>query len=131
MKRVSLFILMMATLALSFAAEYVFYPEDSPFQNAYGSNTYDENGWTDIEVTHTDVITGIRVEYTWTTDEYAYEGALVLEAPDGSCVDIARGQESGVYSIINYEFVGIAMNGDWKLYITDVFGDGGHEATDV
>src|SRR6056297_630975 len=110
---------------------YQYNPSNSPADDAYDSNTYDENGWTDIAVSETENVAEVQIDYTWSTDFFASEGSFHLESPSGTSVVIASGQESGTYSVTLTDFEGEAMDGNWKLWIEDSYGDGGHQATDI
>ena len=113
------------------AKDGVYNPSDSPAADAYSSNTYTELGWTDITVTETDVIGGITIDYDWTTDSWPTEGSFHLESPAGTEVIFASGQSTGTYSISVSDLNGETMDGNWKLWIQDSYGDGGHQATNI
>ena len=131
MKKIILLMLLSAIISFAFAAQHDYNPVDSPGQDDYDSNTYTENGWTDIIVSQTDEIIGVQVNYTWITDSYAYEGSFHMESPSGTTSEIASGQTSGTYSVDLSQFDGESMNGTWKLWIEDSYGDGGHRATNI
>ena len=104
---------------------------NSPAATAYDSNTYTENGWTDIAVTEEGQTGSIIVTYNWTTDNYASEGSLWAESPSGTSIMLASGQSNGNYTITNNSFAGEPLQGNWKLWIEDSYGDGGHQAKNV
>ncbi|MFP4447131.1 MAG: Ig-like domain-containing protein [Bacteroidales bacterium] len=103
---------------------------DSPDGGPY-SNTLTDLGWHTFTVSESESIVAVQVDYTWTTDAYAYEGSFHLESPNGTSAVIASGQEDGTYSVVLDNFEGESLNGDWDIWIEDSFGDGGHQATDV
>lgn len=110
---------------------YTYTPGDSPAVDAYSSDTYGELGWTDITVVETGTVGVVEIDYTWATDSWAYEGAFILESPAGTQVIVGDGEDAGTYSKVMDQFSGEALDGDWKLYITDSYGDGGHQATGI
>jgi|GEM_PF-1356358 len=130
-KHLFLIVLMIMLVSLALAAQHDYNPSNSPAQDAYDSNTYTELGWTDIVVTQTDVITKVVVAYTWDTDSYASEGSFRIESPASTSVIIASGQFDGTYNVELHNFDGQTMNGNWKLWIQDSYGDGGHQATEI
>ena len=105
--------------------------EDSPSANAYDYNTYNELGWADMEVTDMGEVAGFEITYTWTTDGYPEEGSLVLESPEGTESTIAAGNPGGTYTIDATAFNGEEMDGTWKIWIEDTYGDGGCQATNI
>ena len=105
--------------------------DNSPAQTAWESNTYDELGWTDLSVADEGEISNWKIDYTWDTDQYGYESAFLVESPSGTQATIATGVEDGTYSINLDAFNGEEMQGNWKLWITDDYGDGGHQASDI
>ncbi|MDY0319771.1 MAG: choice-of-anchor J domain-containing protein [Candidatus Cloacimonadaceae bacterium] len=131
MKKFILLLVLALLIGLSWAAQHDYIVADSPDQDDYSSNTYTDSGWTDLVVSQTDEITGIQVSYVWTTDTWSYEGSFIIESPLGTTAEIGVGQESGEYDLLIDDFNGMPMNGDWKLYILDEYGDGGHQATNV
>jgi len=104
---------------------------DSPAANAYNYNTLTENGWTSFTVNETGTLSAVVVSYTWNTDNYASEGSIWLQSPDLTTVMLASGQANGVYSVSTGTFNNQPMEGEWKLWIQDSYGDGGHQATGV
>lgn len=124
-------ILIFSAVSVSFANTYYVYPEDSPAQDDYSSNTLTELGWTSFSITQTGVITGITIDFTWTTDYWPEEGSFWLQSPNGTVAQIASDIESGDYSIDLSDFNDESMNGTWYLWIEDSFGDGGHQATNI
>jgi len=104
---------------------------DSPAGSAYNSNTYTENSWTDLQVDLEGEVAGFSIEYTWNTDNYGYEGSFHAESPEGTSATIATGNEDGTYSVDLSDFNGENINGNWKIWIEDNYGDGGHEASNI
>lgn len=122
------FYLSLSTEALDTIAKAVV---NSPAASSYDHNTYTESGWTDITVGEEGTAGVIIVNYTWTTDNYASEGSLWAESPLGTRAMLASGQSNGTYSIADHSFAGEEMQGNWKLWIEDSYGDGGHQAKNV
>ncbi len=104
---------------------------NSPSATTWDYNTYTESGWTDITVSETGLVGKILIDYNWTTDNYASEGSMWLESPSGARVMIASGQEDGNYSLINSSFSGESIQGNWKVWLEDTYGDGGHQAKNM
>lgn len=112
--------------------DYSFDVDNSPSQFAWNNNTYTELGWTEFEVSGViGEMAGWAIDFTWDTDQYGYESTFYAESPDGSQTVIAAGLEDGDYSISLDAFNGEQMQGTWKLWITDSYGDGGHQVTDI
>jgi agmatine deiminase len=105
---------------------------NSPNQNAWNSNTYTELGWTDFEVDNTDgEIGNWSINYQWQTDNYPEEGTFRVESPSGTEAVIASGSTNGNYTVEIGAFNGEQIQGTWKLWITDSYGDGGHKASNI
>lgn len=115
----------------SLALTYTVYPDDSPGQFDYESNTLTELGWTSFTISQTGVITNVTVNFDWTTDYYQDEGSFWLQSPSGTSVQIASDISSGSYQIQLSDFNTETLNGTWYLWIEDSFGDGGHQATNI
>ena len=130
-KMLMMTIALMFIASLSFAAQHDYNIPDSPAQYAYDYNTYTELGWTDYVVTETDVITDWEITYTWNTDSYPSEGSFLVESPAATQATIASGQSDGTYTVNLSDFNGETMNGTWKIWIEDSYGDGGHQATSI
>jgi len=112
--------------------EYDFTVANSPNQNLWNSNTYAELGWTDFEIDNVvGEIGGWSINYQWLTDNYPEEGTFRVESPSGTEAVIASGNASGNYTIELDAFNGEQMQGTWKLWITDSYGDGGHKASNI
>ena len=112
--------------------DYEYIIENSPGQNAWNYNTYTELGWTEFDVD--DVvgeIGGWAIDFHWETDNYPEEGTFKVESPGGTETIIAAGLSTGDYTFEINQFNGEPMQGTWKLWITDSYGDGGHRATDI
>jgi len=104
---------------------------DSPAADAYSSNTYDEMGWTEVEISEGGLVDVVSVTYTWNTDGYAYEGSFWIRSPSGKTAQIAAGQGDGTYTLPLASFRGENASGLWRLWIEDSYGDGGHQAADI
>jgi len=112
--------------------DYDYTVDDSPSQSAWENNTYTELGWTEFEID--DVvgeIANFKIDFQWQTDNWPEEGTFKAESPDGTEAIIAAGLAIGNYSISSNAFNGEQMQGTWKLWITDSYGDGGHKASDI
>jgi len=119
------------TAAAAERETYEYNISDSPASGAYESNTYDENNWEDFEVTENDLINTVEISYDWATDNYASEGSFKIESPAGITATIGAGQASGNYTSTLNNFNHEIMDGDWKIWIADSYGDGGHQATNI
>lgn len=104
---------------------------NSPAATTWDYNTYSEKGWTDVQVTESGETGTIIFSYNWNTDNYASEGSLWMESPSGMTAMIASGQEDGSYTVQSTAFEGEPLAGNWKVWIEDTYGDGGHQATSV
>ncbi len=104
---------------------------DSPAGNTYSYNTLTEKGWTSLNMAEQGILNNIIVHYTWSTDSYPLEGSLWAESPAGNQVMLASGQSNGNYSVKNSRFAGEEMQGIWKFWIEDTYGDGGHQAKNI
>jgi hypothetical protein len=105
--------------------------DDSPIANGYNYNTYTELGWTDLEVSEPGEIAAFEISYTWATDDYPEDGSLHVESPAGTETIIASGEPGGTYTVDVTAFNGEEMNGAWKIWIEDSYGDGGCQATNI
>ncbi len=104
---------------------------NSPVATAYSSNTLTENGWTTFTVSEEADVQNVVISYLWDTDEYYTEGSLWIESPSGTTYQAGSEQLDGNYIVVCPIFAGEPMNGNWKLWIQDSRGDGGHRATNV
>lgn len=104
---------------------------DSPSPSSYNYNTYTENGWLDYDIVDSGEIANISLDFHWATDNWPQEGSFLLESPSGTQVTIGAGLSSGNYSINIDAFDGEELNGTWKIWIEDSYGDGGHQATNI
>lgn len=104
---------------------------NSPTASSFNYNTYTELGWTDVAVNMSGEIAGIEINYTWATDDWPEEGSFYLESPSGIQTLIASGNPNGNYTVDMIAFNGQEVNGTWKLWIEDTYGDGGHRATNI
>ncbi len=123
-----------ATIVKNFQSnskDVVYYPPDSPDQNAYIYNTYTELGWTEINVTETDVISVVTVDYTWESDLWYFDGTFRLQSPAGTSVIFASVDIRGDHSVSMTDFFGETMNGTWILWIEETMVVGGHQATGI
>ncbi len=104
---------------------------NSPAPGAYSSNTLTESGWTTLTVDTEGQVGALVLQYTWNTDQYQTEGSVWIESPAGTAIQIASGQRDGIYRMVNSAFNGETLNGQWKIWIQDSKGDGGHQATNI
>lgn len=104
---------------------------NSPAATAYNSNTFTENGWTSLAIAEEGLLSEIVISYNWTTDNYATEGSFWVESPSGAKQMLASGQASGTYTISNKSIAGEQLLGNWKFWIEDSYGDGGHQANNI
>ena len=111
---------------------YSYTIEDSPAYNAWNSNTYSELGWTEFEVDDAvGEIADWSISFNWDTDQYSDESSFYVLSPEGTEAIIAAALPDGTYTISLDVFNGEQMQGDWQVWITDSYGDGGHQATDI
>jgi agmatine/peptidylarginine deiminase len=112
--------------------DYDYTVANSPNQNSWNSNTYTELGWTELIVDNViGEIGGWSITYQWQTDNYPEEGTFRVESPAGTAAVIASGSSSGNYTVNIDAFNGEQIEGTWKLWITDSYGDGGHKASNI
>jgi hypothetical protein len=112
--------------------DYEYMIEDSPGQDVWNYNTYDELGWVEFEVENeVGEIGGWTIDFHWQTDNWPEEGTFRVESPGGTETIIAVGLSTGDYTFDIDQFNSEQMQGTWKLWITDSYGDGGHQATDI
>ncbi|MCD4791554.1 MAG: agmatine deiminase family protein, partial [Bacteroidales bacterium] len=111
--------------------DYDYEVDDSPSQSSWNYNTYTEFGWTDLEINDEGEIANWAIEYTWQTDNWLEEGSFHVESPLGTQAIIAAGINNGTYIINLDAFSGEEMLGNWKLWIQDTYGDGGHKASNI
>nr|NQU90329.1 agmatine deiminase family protein [Bacteroidota bacterium] len=104
---------------------------DSPSASSWDYNTFNELGWTELEITESGEIGGFEIDYTWQSDNWPEEGSFIVESPQGTIGIIAVGTPSGNYSVDLSDFNDEDMNGTWKIWIEDTYGDGGHQATNI
>jgi len=120
------------TYSTAIVEAYSYELVDGPNQNSWDSNTYTELGWTEFVVDDTEGTTGLwQIDFTWETDQYGYESIFKVESPTGTEATIAAGIADGIYSLDLESFNGEQMQGTWKVWIEDDYGDGGHQATDI
>lgn len=116
----------------AFYEDYEFIIEDSPAPDAWSSNTFDELGWVELDVDNVvGEIAGWSIDFHWQTDQYPEDGTFYIESPAGTEILIAAGIPTGDYTFDIDQFNGEQMQGTWKLWIEDSYGDGGIQATDI
>lgn len=104
---------------------------NSPLAIAYSSNTLTEKGWTTFNVSDEAEVGNVIISYIWNTDDYYTEGSIWLQSPTGTIYKVGQKQLNGPYKAICPVFTGESISGNWKLWIEDTYGDGGHQATNV
>jgi len=104
---------------------------NSPSPTGYSSNTLTENGWTTFNVSQTADVSNFIISFQWNTDDYYSEGALWIQSPAGTTYKVGSDMMDGYYKVECPVFTGEPVNGTWKVWITDSYGDGGHQATNV
>ncbi len=104
---------------------------NSPGYDTYNYNTWEESNWTEFDVIENGELSVVEVSYTWSSDNWPEEGSFYLLSPDGTQTTIAAGTSSGTYTVDMTAFDGEEMNGIWRMWIEDAYGDGGHEATNI
>lgn len=104
---------------------------NSPSATSWDANTLSESNWTTFSVTEEEVVGNVVINYEWNTDDFYREGTLWIESPSGTQFEVATAQLEGVYKVVCPVFTSEPMNGNWKVWLTDSYGDGGHQATNV
>ena len=104
---------------------------DSPAASAWDSNTWDEENWIEFDVSDSGILGGILVAFDWSTDSWPEESSFHLLSPQGTTATIAAGNPTGAYSVDMTAFDGEEMNGTWRMWIEDSYGDGGHQASNI
>ncbi len=104
---------------------------DNPTASSYNYNTWTEANWTEFEVSNTGILAGAELSFTWITDNYPEESSFHLMSPQGTASSFFAGSPSGNYTIDMIDFNGEDMNGTWRLWIEDTYGDGGHQSTGI
>ena len=105
---------------------------DSPAPTAWSSNTLTELGWTSLDVDNVvGEIAGWSISFHWDTDQYSDESTFYVHSPSGTQSIIASALADGDYTFDLDAFNGEQMQGEWQLWITDSYGDGGHQATNI
>jgi agmatine deiminase len=111
--------------------EFTYDIPNSPSANNYENNTFDENGWTEFDITDEGTISDWSIQYTWSTDNWAYEGSFHALSPSGTSLTIGSGNASGNHQMLSQEFNEEDLAGTWRIWIEDTYGDGGHQATNI
>jgi agmatine deiminase len=104
---------------------------NSPSPTSWDANTLSESNWTTFSVTGEELVGNIVISYHWNTDDFYREGSFWIESPSGTQFEVATAQLDGIYKIVCPVFTGESMSGNWKVWLTDSYGDGGHQATNV
>lgn len=111
---------------------YTYEVEDSPAPSAWVSNTFDELGWVEFEVDDTEgEIANWSATFDWDVDQYVGESTIFVLSPEGTTAILAAGLPDGNYSPGTGAFNGEQMQGVWRIWLTDTYGDGGHQATNI
>jgi agmatine deiminase len=105
---------------------------DSPNPNAWNSNTWTEEGWTSFDMnTPEGTVAEITVSMDYDVDIYVNESRVFMRSALGVESLIASGLSNGSYSISTHAFNGEPVNGEWRMWLEDTYGDGGHQARDI
>lgn len=104
---------------------------NSPAPTAWNSNTLTEENWTTFAVSEEAEVSNVVLSYQWNADEYYEEGSIWIQSPAGTTFRAGYQQVDGNYKVTIPSFTGEPMNGNWKVWLQDSFGDGGHQATNV
>ncbi|MBN3035207.1 MAG: agmatine deiminase family protein [Bacteroidales bacterium] len=121
----------MITCNTSVQEQFSYTVSNSPSKYAWDYNTYTELGWTDRSVPEAGTVATWEITYTWSTDNWPSEGSFRVESPSGTTAVIASGNTNGTFTVSLNNFNGEEMQGNWKLWIQDSYGDGGHQATAI
>jgi len=105
---------------------------DSP-TDPYRYHSYQETGWTDVEVIDRGIVENWSIEFGWTNLNGYGDGSLHAESPAGTLLTVASGVAGGSYTIDSDRFDGESAFGNWKVWIEDddTFGDGQYQVTDA
>ena len=105
---------------------------DSPIE-PIRYHSYQEKGWTDVEVIDRGLVEGWSITFTWTNLNGFSDGSLHAESPSGTLLTTGSGLANGTYSIPSSVFDGGPSHGTWKIWIEDddTFGDGQYRVTDA
>ena len=92
---------------------------DSP--SNYNHNTYEELGWTDVEVSQEGIVFNATIEFTWNVDSWPEESSLWVESPQGTVSSIVPNASElsanvFIYNDINNEYFVI----EWSELSTHV-----------
>ena len=115
----------------TYAGQIVYTIPDSPEMYDYFMNTWDDMSWTEIDVEDDMPIGSWTIDFTWISDEYPEEGSFHVMSPSGTTVIIASGIQSGTYSLSSEKFNDTSVKGKWRIWIEDMYEDGGHQALNI
>lgn len=104
---------------------------DSPAASSFEYNTWTESNWTEFTISESGEVSGVEVSFDWQTDNWPEEGSFHMMAPDGTESTIAAAAPTGNYTIDLTAINGSEMNGTWRFWIEDTYGDGGHQASNI
>jgi agmatine/peptidylarginine deiminase/subtilisin-like proprotein convertase family protein len=108
------------------------YPvSNSPDGSTWNFNTYTELGWTEITVADEGTIGNWSITFDWTTTGFPNGGSFQVESPLGTQAQISGSLNNGTYTKAVEAFNGESMQGIWKIWVQDLYGDGGHEASNI
>ncbi|MEZ5082953.1 MAG: hypothetical protein R2750_05840 [Bacteroidales bacterium] len=68
------------------------------------------------------------IDFTWNTDQYGYESSFYVMSPQGTQCLFQRVFPVNLLFISLDAFNGEQMQGTWRIWITDSYGDGGHQS---
>ncbi len=116
-------------------SEETFNLPNSPLGNAYNSDTYLENGWTQLGIANSFDYVQVTVNMTIHSDRYPEELFVYLEAPGGTTKTVFEGavleDNESTPIEVTLTFAESIEAGNWKLWLYDDYGDGGCSATNV
>ncbi|MBF0452348.1 MAG: hypothetical protein HQK75_16720, partial [Candidatus Magnetomorum sp.] len=115
----------------SYANQLTYTIPDSPGIYDFEMNTWEKASWTEINIDDDIPISKWTILYTWNTDEYFDEGSFHVMSPLGTKFTIASGTSGGTYSVTTESFKDTSSKGKWRLWIEDIYGDGGHQALNI
>ncbi len=104
---------------------------NGPSAGSYDYNTLTEVNWHNFNIASTDWVSEIDISYTWDTDSWPEEGALILRAPWGQEFLVQEDLTDGTYGYNTTSISPFPATGTWSLYITDTYGDGGHFISNI
>jgi len=103
---------------------------DSPGFEIFYNNTWLDYTWHELEIDTEGVIIDWNLTYTWYTDGDLYDSYFIIRSPLKTEKEYST-DKNGTYTVSPKEFNGEKPNGKWRLWIEDLDGEGGNQATNL